>query len=496
VSYVLSCNTLRGGSHANLGDSTQETLLHVSGLGGVRDTGVPDSDTSDGYELNIYAESGETVESTVWYYGYIDTAVTSSTSGVDVFIPHYRSFIVTIWRYDEMGHLFCRTNEQKIVCSLIEDGISVDTDDYDIEYLNSAIPLAIIRDYGGGPTYKYHIVMTADDEASLGFRFDRWEYNDYDRITTTEFYDTTTYTHYLTFMLTVNLNDNIEWLICRENSETLGCSSLTLATYDMNRNQQWVGLDSSGTGEHRSLFGDYVALWYNHNYGRASATLMQSYQYTLNIHAKALSGSSPSYMICQLDGYDVGGVITVTNERWYSCGLQGPGTTVGFRVVEFESIEPESWYGNSDIWVGNDQNTEAMKLYLPGSQVGSWAVDDIDWKGVNSKPLYKLGSSNGDWHVEIENYAVFEDSTDSSYSWVETMDTDYVQVLVYGKRLESGSQLRLYIDSSDQGSLTLSSTWAWNAYPSVYTLSGSIDHQIRFMNLSGEVTLTHVRLIY
>lgn len=489
VSDVLSCSTLRGGSSAIFSNEVVEILLTVDGLGGVRDTGIEDTDYTDGYELNIYADSN-TVEWSVWYYGYWRHWYT--TTDVDVFVPHYRSFIVTIWRYDDMGHLFCRTNDYRIVCSKIEDGAMAITSDSNEDLLASVLPLADVEDTGG-PSDWYKFDITADIYASLGFQWSKWRYDSYSSGTTTVWNVRVTFQHWRTFIVTVHLNDNIVWLICRENDRMLGCSSLALATYDMNRNQEFKGLDSFPPTT--TSYMDRAAMWHNTDRGEAAYSLQSSW-YKVYVYAAKLSGSGNGHFICQNDGSDDGSVreVTSTTPRWYYCDTFGSANSVGFRNVDNEWIG-FTWYGNSDLWIGDDPSTDYAMFLWGISHLDDWDVHSITWRGVDSKPIYQV-PYNTDWHVEIDNHAVLAHSGDSSYLELTLPSSDSLRARFYGRDLSPSSQARLIVDGSTKETIYLTSYWAWQYFANAHSISGSGTHEVRLKSQSGTIAITHIRLVY
>jgi hypothetical protein len=499
-SYVLSCNTLRGGSIAYLCDTTSQLLLGVGGLGEVRDTGILDCSTNDHW-FRILSEPSSTVEWSVWHNGYYVQGYVQYGNFVDVLVPHYKIFIVTIWRYGEMGWLFCRINDMKAICSTLEDGSLAITSNSQIDYIVYAQSLADVRDTGV-PSQTNRVNVRANAPESLGFQWSLWYEYLYDGSTTTLFNADIDFPRYFSLMITVHLNDNIAWLLCRENDGRLGCSTTTMVTYDMNRNQKWRGLDSiPGGGVDYQMLMDRAGLWDSGDSGRGDYTTYSA-SYSLGIFVSRLSGSngdSQGQFICTVDGVDNGAVVSVTSETpsWRYCGIWGGGTAVGFRNVDDEPIGV-TWYYNSQLKVEDDIDTgHAMRLLYGGVPLREWSLFEIEWRGVDSYSLYEK-PSNPDWNIGIHNHAVFAVfGGDASYSYIKLPDTDWVDVRIYSRPLLAPGDLDLYIDGVKRGSLRLVvSVWQWGSLGGFHQVMGSGEHEIRIRGTGDDFALSYVRLLY
>jgi hypothetical protein len=229
----LVCDVQRDAVTASLGDTIQQLLIDVPGLGGVRDTGVPDTNHADGHQLQVYRSTlnGDQVEWSVWHIGtYLAGSLTSPQTTTNIDVPHYKSFIVTIWRHIRTGWIFCRENDGSLTCSTIRYGTYANLDDIsltDVRDMSPNVGEIIDWDDNDGHGNGHLIDMYAS--GSWPLEWSRWQQDTYVQGATSPGGAVLlTIPHQTSFILTMSRPTHAEigWIFCRENDYLLYCSFL------------------------------------------------------------------------------------------------------------------------------------------------------------------------------------------------------------------------------------------------------------------------------
>ena len=142
---IVVCKPLAGSVSADTGDTTIDSLISVSGLGGVRDTG----NSTKKRILEIYS-SGGIVEYSLWYGATYSQGEVSSNSTKEITVPNYKSFMITIARPlgKKLGWLFCRENDDIVTCATLQGSSWANTGDSTIDSVMTVSGLGGVRDTG------------------------------------------------------------------------------------------------------------------------------------------------------------------------------------------------------------------------------------------------------------------------------------------------------------------------------------------------------------
>ena len=217
------CATREGSTVADTSDSTVDTLMTVSGLGGVRDTG----DSSKGRVLEIYS-SGSIVEYSLWHGDTYSQGEVSSSSTTEITVPDYKSCIVTIARplSGKVGYLFCRENDDQVVCTALEGSTTADTSDDTVDTLMTVSGLGGVRDTGDSSKSRVLEIYSSGSivEYSLWYG-SNYSQGEVSANSTTEI----TAPDYKSFIVTIArpLGGKVGYLFCRENDDQIVCATLS-----------------------------------------------------------------------------------------------------------------------------------------------------------------------------------------------------------------------------------------------------------------------------
>jgi len=218
----IVCATREGSTVADTRDSTVDTLMTVSGLGGVRDTG----NSTKKRVLEIYS-SGSIVEYSLWNGDTYSQGEVSASSSTEITVPDYKSCIVTIGRplSGKLGYLFCKENDDQVVCTTLEGSTVADTGDSTVDTVMTISGLGGVRDTGNSSKKRVLEIYSSGSivEYSLWYG-STYSQGEVSANSTTEI----TAPDYKSFIITIGrpLNGKVGYLFCRENDDQIVCATL------------------------------------------------------------------------------------------------------------------------------------------------------------------------------------------------------------------------------------------------------------------------------
>jgi len=216
------CATREGSTVANTRDSTVDTVMTVSGLGGVRDTG----NSTKKRILEIYS-SGSVVEYSLWYGDTYSQGEVSASSTTEITVPHYKSSIVTIARplSGKLGYLFCKENDDRVVCTTLEGSTVANTRDSTVDTVMTISGLGGVRDTGNSSKKRVLEIYSSGGivEYSLWYG-STYSQGEVSANSTTEI----TAPDNKSFIVTIArpLSGKVGYLFCRENDDRIVCATL------------------------------------------------------------------------------------------------------------------------------------------------------------------------------------------------------------------------------------------------------------------------------
>ncbi|MEE9116374.1 MAG: hypothetical protein V3U09_05690 [Thermoplasmata archaeon] len=494
--YILSCNTLQGGSHASTGDVTIETLIDVSGLGKITDS------TTDSHKL-ILTSYGSGVEWSYWdgdpHYnqGYI-----SPYTQTTIDFEHYRSFIVTIYRSDMIGWMFCRENGNRLKCSTKQGGLSANTADTTEETLVNVPGLGKVTDSGVAQQPRVPQQVKIYSWTGVTLVYSIWYYNSYisGTISYPGWYTTVQVPWYKSFTMSIQSPSHedarITWLFCRVNDRRLTCHTLSITTQKMNK-LDWNGLDSNADTPDKTMdideaiftdAGDKVtAKWW-------APRLF--YEVTVYVYCKDEGPANNGALKFYFDGDYVSTGYCSSGFNFLSFwDIWFSPQDAGFHTIQFREKHDNSIVrlkeGDSDP---DPPGIDAV-IYVesPGFVSEHFLMDEVEWRNMDSDDTSP--------HMEIGNYALFwHEGDDVRWNSIQ-ISQDSIKIGVYCKSYTTNARLKLYISSSSKGTHTITQpNWDWFYFDRWDDVSGSFS--IRLKHKEGgpypdsDIGITDLRLIF
>ncbi len=112
---ILTISYIGTTASADMKSTMSKTLLDVLGLGGVRTVGG----TPQPRNLVIYSSTSDIVEYSLWYGTTYIQGETPAGGSFNLNFPHYRSFILTISRHEQIGWIFGRENDDQLAIAAL-----------------------------------------------------------------------------------------------------------------------------------------------------------------------------------------------------------------------------------------------------------------------------------------------------------------------------------------------------------------------------------------
>jgi hypothetical protein len=230
---ILGCVTLSGGTTANVGDNTVNTLLDIRSIGGVRDTGV----SSDNRRLVVYANAGyNPIEWALWHQGTYAWQEAPQGGTSYATFPDAKFFIMTIGRGyqpqysegDAVAVLLCREDNNVLGCMTHSTGRFVSLLNGASDMMNQIGAIGGVRDIPNEPPDPNpHILETYAAGPGNAIEGAVWHVGGYTGGDTP--YGGTlqfNFPHYTAFVLVVGRYDKVMWNFCKENDYTWECATL------------------------------------------------------------------------------------------------------------------------------------------------------------------------------------------------------------------------------------------------------------------------------
>lgn len=212
------------GASANIYDGQTTTLLGIPNWGGIRDF--------NSNKVQVYSISGA-VRWSLWYaQAYSSGTVTSGGVGT-VSYPHWTAWMMTIWRHEAssayMGTIMCKENDGTLGCVTLSGGKTVNVGNSVEDTIFEVPTFAKVRDTGSSGDNRRVVVQSYGGYVEWAL----WHKGSYIQGEASP-YGTSyvTFPHAKFFMLyawRMNVEqqywtgDNAIVLLCREDSNILGC---------------------------------------------------------------------------------------------------------------------------------------------------------------------------------------------------------------------------------------------------------------------------------
>ncbi len=491
---ILSCNTLQGGSYAKTDDSTTETLIDVSNLGRITDS------TTDAHQLILYSY-GSYVE---WSYWDGDPSYNqnwiSPWSQTTIIFDHYRSFIVTIYRANKIGWIFCRENGNQVKCSTKQGGLTAYTGDTTEETLVNVPGLGKVTDSGIRQQTEVPQQLKIYSWTGSLLVYSIWHNNNYNSgsISYPGTYATVQVPWYKSFTMSIQspsyADARITWLFCRVNDLLLTCHTLSITTQRMNK-LDWDGLDSNAETVDKTM--DIDEGIFTDSGDKVEVSLeTDDYFYELDIYAycKDLKEDGTGELRATFEahsGVASCGLTSYVWVHWYWGGLNyAPGTY----KMTIENVNDNSATGLKEDSM--DAYVAVIVVKHPGTINADnyFRIDESSWRNMDSDDTWP--------HMDIGNYALFWHDGDYVLWSGMQISQDSVKIGILCKSHTSNAHMQLYIDTSSKGTHTItSSVWHWYYFDRWDDVSsGSHTIKLKHREYGGygdsDIGIIHLRLIF